>query len=123
MWYGLSCLRAGTWRRLAGLMICIGCVAWPARAPGAQEGIDLEASIRAGEFGPALEAARAIQDDALRDRWLGRIAVRQAELGAREASYRTFLDMRGDLARREAIGSLAGVMAGGGASGGGWRWI
>ncbi len=75
-----------------------------------------------GEFGPALQAAEAISDVGLRDRWLGRIAVRQAELGARDASFSTLSDIQSDLARRDAIRSLADHPVGCGRWGGDGRF-
>ncbi|MHB8970957.1 MAG: DUF1598 domain-containing protein [Pirellulaceae bacterium] len=67
----------------------------------------IDACLRTGEFGSALQAAKALSDIEQRDRWLGRIAQRQAEVGAREASFSTLSDIHSDLARRDAIRSLA----------------
>lgn len=124
MWHRRSCLsvcvRGGGLRCWRSVLLAV-CACWalpPLGASAQDQGADLEACVRTGEFGPALEAARAIADVGVRDRWLGRIAARQAELGARDASLSTLSDIRSDLARRDAIASLADPPrgAGGGAA-------
>jgi hypothetical protein len=76
---------------------------------GAQDSAgDVQSYLEAGEFGPALKAARSIRDVDARDRWLGQIALRQADLGARAASLSTLSAIDSDLARRQAIDSIRG---------------
>ena len=79
---------------------------------------DLPAYLAAGEFGPALEVAKSLEDVGVRDRWLGRIALRQAEIGSRHASLSTLSEMQSDLARSQAIAAMGNraVGAGGGAA-------
>ena len=67
----------------------------------------VEERLAAGEFGPALLAARAIKDAALRDKLLGEIAAAQAAAGGRPAALDTAADISNDLARKAALGSLA----------------
>lgn len=100
------------------LAICGCCVCWQPAIRAQDSERVLDEHLRAGEFGPALAAAQSVADAAERDRWLGRIAVRQAELGARAASMSTLAAMGSDLARRDAIGSLGAprLGAGGGAA-------
>lgn len=105
--------RSRTWRGAVRALTSIlvvaawGCLFWTPGAWGQEQQPALDAYLRAGEFGPALEAVRAMDDAGVRDRWLGKIAARQAELGARDASFHTLADMHSDLARRDAIQSLA----------------
>ncbi|HEX5105859.1 MAG TPA: DUF1598 domain-containing protein, partial [Pirellulaceae bacterium] len=68
----------------------------------------LDARLRAGEFGPALEAAATEKDPAVRDAALGRIAAAQAAAGAARASIGTVAEMNSDLARAEALKGVAG---------------
>jgi hypothetical protein len=67
---------------------------------------DVQKSIAAGEFGPALAAANAVKNPAERDRLLANIAAAQAGAGAGRASLETAYEISSDLARRSA---LAGV--------------
>ncbi len=68
---------------------------------------DVQARIAAGEFGPALAAAGAANDPALRDKLLGNIAIAQGQAGNPQAAFDTTSDIRSDLARKAALGSLA----------------
>jgi hypothetical protein len=108
------CARGWAWSTLCA--VCWLLVLPPRAVPAQEAGPDLDVYLRTGEFGPALQAARAISDVRVRDQSLGRIAVRQAELGARDASLSTLSDIHSDLARRDAIRSLADHP--GGAAGG-----
>ncbi len=74
--------------------------------------------VAAGEFGPALRVARGIADADLRDQTLGRIAVAQASIGARQASLATLLDVQSDLARSRITSEMGErpIGAGGGAA-------
>src|SRR6266576_1194885 len=68
---------------------------------------EVQARIAAGEFGPAMAAAGAVNDPAQRDRLLGDIAAAQAGAGGRRAALDTASDISSDLARKAALGSLA----------------
>ena len=84
----------------------------------AGEGADrLDAHLRAGEFGPALDAAKALSVPAERDRWLGKIAECQAAVGARQASQTTLAQIQDDLARRDSLAAISGAARSGGAGG------
>ncbi|MHB0959240.1 MAG: DUF1598 domain-containing protein [Pirellulaceae bacterium] len=98
--------RVWAWGGIGVWCVCLG-LPGPAGAAEDPNEQQLEASLRAGEFGTALQAAQRLADVDVRDRWLGRIAQRQAEVGARRASLSTLSDIQGDLARRDALESLA----------------
>jgi hypothetical protein len=68
---------------------------------------DVAARLAAGEFGPALATAGAVSDPGLRDKLFGQIAAAQAGAGARQAALDTAIDISSDLARKEALGSMA----------------
>ncbi len=63
----------------------------------------IRAYVQAGEFAPALNAARSIQDAAVRDRWLGQIALAQADIGASRASLSTLQDLQSDVTRSQIV--------------------
>jgi hypothetical protein len=102
-----------SWPRVAsslGFGLGVICIFLALRSPvgAADESTRrMEDCLRTGEFGTALQVARGLSDVDLRDRWLGRIAQRQAEVGARQASLSTLSDIQGDLARRDALQTLA----------------
>ena len=76
------------------------------------------AQLAAGEFAPALAAARAIEDSGQRDQLLAQLAAAQAHSGSHEAAYRTLAAMKSDLARSTAISQTKSIPrsgAGGGA--------
>jgi len=79
----------------------------PAFAVAQDAAADVQARIAAGEFGPALAAAGAANDPALRDKLIGNIAIAQGRAGAPQAALETAADIRSDLARKAALGSLA----------------
>jgi hypothetical protein len=81
----------------------------------------VQAHVNAGEFGPALAAAGAIGDAAVRDRALADIAAAQAGAGAKVASLHTTYDISSDLSRRDALNRISGQPGGffGGGGGGG----
>jgi Protein of unknown function (DUF1598) len=94
----------------------------PSRAVAADPAAEVEARLAAGEFGPAIAAAGAINDRAQRDKLLGGIAAAQAANGAGRAALDTASDIASDLERKAALGSLAASQSGGkqrGARGGG----
>jgi truncated hemoglobin YjbI len=86
-------------------------VSTPAMADELSE--PMSAYLAAGEFGPALELANLVKDRDQRDQWLGRIARAQADIGAREASISTLMDIHSDLARSRAAGDIGDRMIGG----------
>ena len=91
-------------------------------AAAADPAAEVEARIAAGEFGPAIAAAGAVNDPAQRDKLFGGIAAAQAAGGARRAAADTVADISSDLERKAALGSLAASQSGGklrGARGGG----
>ncbi len=102
-----------SWPRVAsslGFGLGVICIFLALRSPvgAADESTRrMEDCLRTGEFGTALQVARGLSDVDLRDRWLGRIAQRQADVGARQASLSTLSDIQGDLARRDALQTLA----------------
>lgn len=88
-----------------GLAVVAGFV--PAVSLAADPAADVQARLAAGEFGPALAAANAAKDPALRDKLLGVVAGAQAGAGARRAAMETMADITSDLARQSALGSMA----------------
>lgn len=88
-----------------GLAVVAGAV--PAVSLAADPAADVQARLAAGEFGPAVAAANAAQDPALRDKLLGNVANAQARGGARRAALETASDISSDLARKAALGSMA----------------
>ena len=98
--------------------ITLAWVMWCASAAVADEAADqLEAHLRVGEFGPALAAAQNLPEPAERDRWLGKIAQRQAAVGARQASQATLSRIQDDLARRDSLAAISGAARMGGTGG------
>jgi len=79
----------------------------PALATGQDAVGDVQARLAAGEFGPALAAAGGANDPALRDKLLGNIAIAQGQAGAPQAALDTTADIRSDLTRKAALGSLS----------------
>src|SRR5439155_12822814 len=79
----------------------------PAFAAAQDAAVDVQARIAAGEFGPALAAAGGANDPALRDKLLGNIVIAQGQAGAGQAALDTAADIRSDLSRKAALGSLA----------------
>lgn len=100
----------------SGVMVLAGAAALAAlllaaRPTGALAAQPPEALIQghldAGEFAPAIAAARALADPQSRDAWLGRIAAAQAGAGARGASLRSLSEIDDDRARALAVRDLA----------------
>lgn len=79
----------------------------------------VQAFLEAGEFGPALQAARQIEDVAARDQALGAVAVAQAHGGAQLGSLATAYDIRSDLARQAALERMGTASGGGSGRGSG----
>ena len=89
-------------------LICASCdYQFPRQSFAADPAAVVEERLAAGEFGPALLAARAIKDAAARDKLLGQIAGAQAAAGGRPAAIDTAADIANDVDRKAALGSLA----------------
>lgn len=73
----------------------------------------IQAQLEAGEFAPALAAARDADNPETRDAWLAQIAVAQAEAGARDASLRTAAEIYDDRARAQTLSRVAAQPLGG----------
>jgi Protein of unknown function (DUF1598) len=99
---GFSVLYAAIW-----LVLALVVSALPLLARGAEPAPEIEAHIAAGEFGPALAAAEAVNDAAQRDKLLSAIAAAQIRAGGKRAGLDTASDIANDLARKAALGSLA----------------
>ena len=100
-------------------VVLVGCLALlTASATAGDPTESISAYLASGEFGPALHLARGTEDPGARDQLLGRIATAQADIGAREASMSTLLDLQSDVARSRVIDELGGrsLGAGGGAA-------
>ena len=83
-----------------------------AAEPDPQDAL-IDAQLKAGEFAPALAAARAAPQPQQRDAWLGRIAAAQAGAGARDASLRTVAEISDDRNRTQTLSNLATQPLGG----------
>jgi hypothetical protein len=90
------------------LFIAIAMAHAPGLTVAADPAADVQARLAAGEFGPALVAAQGAKDAAQRDNLFGQIAAAQAAAGGQRAALDTAGDMSSDLARKAALGSLAG---------------
>ena len=84
-----------------------------ATAAAAGPADEVAARLAAGEFGPALAAAGAVNDAGLRDKLFGQIAAAQAGAGAKFGALDTAVEISSDLARKEALGSMAAGGQGG----------
>lgn len=110
-WFGIR----GTW----GLALFVLLLPGRPVALGAASAEDrIGRYVAAGEYGPALEAARGLSDSAARDHWLGRIAQAQAQSGARQAARHTLADIRAGRSLSETLDAVQRrpVRAAGGAA-------
>ena len=73
----------------------------------AEPAAQVQQQLAAGEFGPAITAARGVKDPALRDKLLSDIAAAQGAAGAPHAALATAADINSDLARKAALSSMA----------------
>src|SRR5437773_1269391 len=89
------------------LLVAIVLMSFPLPALAVDAAAEVASRIAAGEFGPALAIAAAVNDPALRDKLLGNIAIAQARAGGRAAALDTASDISNDLARKAALGSMA----------------
>ncbi|MDP6448173.1 MAG: DUF1598 domain-containing protein, partial [Pirellulaceae bacterium] len=72
---------------------------------------NIRAQLEAGEFGPALEAAKSLPGGA-RDRWLGQVAAAQAAAGAVQGARSTLGSMADDSARYDAVSGIRSAPVG-----------
>jgi len=104
---------SGGHRRLAA-GLGAATVLWLAgAAAGQQPDARFQALLAAGEFAPAMAAARSAATPDEHDRLLARLAAAQAGAGARNAALRTAGEIYDDRARSDAIGRVASVPLGG----------
>jgi len=96
------------WGLLLGAVLLPAGVSW-----GAVDEAALRARIAAGEFAPALAMARQAETRAERDRWLGQIALAQAQSGNRRGAVQTAGEMSDDKARSETLVQVARQPLGG----------
>ena len=73
----------------------------------------IQARLDAGEFAPAVDMARQVQDPRQRDAQLGEIAAAQAGAGARQAAVRTVAEVGDGLARAHVLAQIGAPAAGG----------
>ncbi len=92
----------GTWVAVLTLIVVLA-AGTIGQSAAEEPATSIEAYLQAGEFGPALQTARAMNDATERDQWLGRIAMAQADVGARRASLSTLLDLQNDVARNQVV--------------------
>ncbi|MBI1903640.1 MAG: DUF1598 domain-containing protein, partial [Planctomycetia bacterium] len=97
---------------LVGLLVCPAAIA----QDGPGQAVDNH--LQAGEFAPALHAARQAPA-AERDALLARVAQAQAQAGMRRAAFDTSFDIGSDFFRSSAAGSAGGQPVGGGLGRGG----
>ena len=124
--HGAECRLASCSRRIAAAVLVgalLGLVVGPAtgwaQAPG-NIAAQVNAHLRAGEFGPALRLAQGVADPALRDRLLAGIVRAQAAGGARQAAVQAAGGMSDDRRRSDALSQLNQASAASdGAPGGG----
>ncbi|MCY2989063.1 MAG: DUF1598 domain-containing protein [Planctomycetota bacterium] len=89
------------------------CLYWFILAPhaAAQQpgdiGIQFNAHLQAGEFGPALALARKVADPRARDRLLAAVAQAQVRGGARQAGLNALGEMSDDRNRSQALSDLS----------------
>jgi hypothetical protein len=73
----------------------------------------IRAQVKAGEFAPAMAAAKNAATAEKRDAWLAQIATAQAEAGARDAALRTLAGVYDDRARTQTLSRIAAQPLGG----------
>ena len=107
--------RGRWWATGAGGLILVGLLGRLAAAadPGGQAQAQLQAQLAAGEFAPALEAARQAPDPAQRDAWLAQVAVAQAAAGIRDGAVYSAGEIGDDRSRAETLARLKAQAPGG----------
>ena len=118
----MSCLPArpvnGRWPRLllAIVCICLSVSTFDRTWAQADANANLQAHLAAGEFGPAIQLAGALNDAGQRDQALGAIAAAQIAAGATRGSLHTAYDISSDVARQSVLdqfGPRPGARGGG----------
>lgn len=94
---------------LAGVLLVLAAAA---AEPDPQDAL-IEAQLEAGEFAPAVAAARGAVAPQQRDAWLAQITVAQAEAGARDASLRTAAEIYDDRTRAQTLNHVSTQPLGG----------
>ena len=113
-WMSCRSRLVGPFSVLSSVLLSVVAVA--AAEPQPAEAL-IRAQVKAGEFAPALAAARSIPNLERRDALLGQIAVAQAQAGVREAALNTAAEIHGDRARAQTLSQVQNQPLG--ASGGG----
>ncbi len=91
-------------------VICLSWFIWAPHAAAQQPanvGVQLNAHLQAGEFGPALALARNVADPRARDRLLAAVAQAQVLGGARQAGLNALGEMSDDRNRSQALSDLS----------------
>ncbi len=86
---------------------------WASAVGAFAQGPAIQDLLGAGEFGPALAAARQIPDAARRDAALAQIALAQAQAGARDSSLETAGRIADDRVRARAFADVGAQPLGG----------
>ena len=92
--------------------------AWPVIAAEPPSPRLFQQQLAAGEFAPALAAAKAVELAPQRDAWLAQVAAAQAQAGDRDAAFGTLAALSDDRRRSAAIDSTRQIVAAAGAAGG-----
>ena len=101
----------------AVLPVCVMAASVVCAADPAGEEL-FRAQLAAGEFAPALAAARQAPTPAQRDAWLAEVAQAQAHSGMRDAALNSAADIGNDLSRAQSVAQLAREPLGGLGGGG-----
>ena len=96
--------------------MAVGGVAIRAAEPSATERFDEQ--LAAGEFAPALVTARELEDAAVRDAQLVKLARAQAKAGGRDSAFYTLASVGDDRTRNSAVQSTRDALPPAGARGG-----
>jgi hypothetical protein len=107
---------ASRYRGLALRAWLVGAILWGglAVAQGAEppEEAAIGAHVAAGEFGPAVAAAKELRDAVARDRWFREISLAQQRSGARSAAAETLAYVGDDRVRAATIGEFRSARGG-----------
>jgi hypothetical protein len=99
------------WRSMVSLGLCVAGVVVAAQmrsVPAAEPRSAqlFQEQLAAGEFAPALEAAKNIDDARARDLWLSQLAAAQARSGQRAGALDTLANVGDDRTRNTAVQSM-----------------
>ncbi|MEX0677291.1 MAG: DUF1598 domain-containing protein [Pirellulales bacterium] len=100
---------------VAAASVAVGCLATAAEPPSPEL---FQEQLAAGEFAPALAAAKGLPLAAERDDWLAQLAAAQAQAGDRDAAFTTLASLADDRRRSAAIDSTRQIIPPSGAAGG-----